>query len=284
MALAGCANNSSPPPMPSPPSAPSPPSPPSSSPPATTPSPPSSQPPATTPSPPSSQPPAASDSEQLPGEQEEGVDKDVEPTWETEPAEGDAEANDSVEDGGGTPDGTDSEEQGSEGDESWDSAEPAAAEDGWETSNEIPGVPESPQGQPGDDEELPAEGSVAVGDDELDAALEDFDGEILAEREVIRARSNEGAVTTADGFPSPADTDAVSQPDGTVDVAGPRGIPSQRSAPPAPVPVATPIPDDIADAKDDDIITRQLREAAMRELDPELREKLWEEYRRYKDA
>ena len=32
---------------------------------------------------------------------------------------------------------------------------------------------------------------------------------------------------------------------------------------------------------DDDIIARQLREAALAEEDPELRERLWEEYRKY---
>lgn len=36
------------------------------------------------------------------------------------------------------------------------------------------------------------------------------------------------------------------------------------------------------DKGDDDIVARQLREAAEAETDPELREKLWEEYRRYK--
>ena len=41
---------------------------------------------------------------------------------------------------------------------------------------------------------------------------------------------------------------------------------------------------DRRDAKDDDIIARQLREAAMAEPDPELREKLWDEYRRYKGS
>jgi hypothetical protein len=30
------------------------------------------------------------------------------------------------------------------------------------------------------------------------------------------------------------------------------------------------------------VIARQLREAAMREADPEVRERLWEEYRKYK--
>jgi hypothetical protein len=43
-------------------------------------------------------------------------------------------------------------------------------------------------------------------------------------------------------------------------------------------------PADIPDGSDDDIVARQLREAAMKETDPELREKLWEEYRNYKKS
>lgn len=39
-----------------------------------------------------------------------------------------------------------------------------------------------------------------------------------------------------------------------------------------------------AEAADDDIVARQLREAAEREVDPVLREKLWREYRSYKDG
>jgi len=48
---------------------------------------------------------------------------------------------------------------------------------------------------------------------------------------------------------------------------------------------ATPTPSDVPppDA-DDDIVARQLREAAENESDPELRKKLWEEYRRYKEG
>jgi len=42
------------------------------------------------------------------------------------------------------------------------------------------------------------------------------------------------------------------------------------------------IPPDIPDGSDDDIVARQIREAAMKETDPELREALWEEYRQYK--
>jgi hypothetical protein len=41
------------------------------------------------------------------------------------------------------------------------------------------------------------------------------------------------------------------------------------------------VPDDIPSGDDDDVVARQLREAAMNEPDPELREKLWDEYRAY---
>ena len=41
-------------------------------------------------------------------------------------------------------------------------------------------------------------------------------------------------------------------------------------------------PEDIPDGRDDDVVARQLREAAMREPDPEVRERLWNEYRKYK--
>ena len=40
----------------------------------------------------------------------------------------------------------------------------------------------------------------------------------------------------------------------------------------------------MGDGSDDDIVARQLREAAMSEDDPELREKLWQEYRDYKGS
>lgn len=40
-------------------------------------------------------------------------------------------------------------------------------------------------------------------------------------------------------------------------------------------------PDDIPELVSEDIVAKQLREAALAEDDPELRERLWEEYRRY---
>ena len=60
--------------------------------------------------------------------------------------------------------------------------------------------------------------------------------------------------------------------------------PPRRAIPPSPAPPrrGSAAPDNIPDARDDDIIARQLREAAMQEEDPVLQEKLWEEYRKYK--
>jgi hypothetical protein len=44
------------------------------------------------------------------------------------------------------------------------------------------------------------------------------------------------------------------------------------------------VPENIPDGSDDDVVARQLREAAEKETDPELKKKLWEEYRRYKEG
>ncbi len=44
-----------------------------------------------------------------------------------------------------------------------------------------------------------------------------------------------------------------------------------------------PVPEDVGDGRNDDIVLRQIREAALNEKDPVLRERLWEEYRRIKD-
>ena len=44
-----------------------------------------------------------------------------------------------------------------------------------------------------------------------------------------------------------------------------------------------PIPEDIDDGQGDDIVLRQIRDGAMKEKDPLLREKLWDEHRRIKN-
>jgi len=44
------------------------------------------------------------------------------------------------------------------------------------------------------------------------------------------------------------------------------------------------VPPDVGDGSDDDIVARQIRRAAETETDPELRKKLWDEYRKYKEG
>jgi len=204
--------------------------------------------------------------------------------WETRPggapgAEGDEP--------GTPPAGGSTGEGGAAGDGSWESGA-AEGDDGWATSNQVPdGNPIPP---------MPSERDrrAGGGDGGLDGALEEFDGEILAEREVIRSRTNESAGNTTAGLPPAggATGDGTSGPaantstTGTADIPMPRGgmgIPSSRREPPTPRPPGdVTVPDDIPNAQDDDIIARQLREAAMQESDPGLREKLWDEYRKYK--
>ena len=141
---------------------------------------------------------------------------------------------------------------------------------------------------------MPGDQPGSGGDRELEEALGTFDGAILTEREGLEQRSNESPSGGGGGNrPAGPSTGSGNLPGG----AGPTGtgngqstapegggvmpVPPSRPAPPMPRGQA---PDDIPDARDDDIIARQLREAAMAETDPELREALWEEYRRYKGS
>jgi hypothetical protein len=68
-----------------------------------------------------------------------------------------------------------------------------------------------------------------------------------------------------------------SRPGGRTTTSGPEGQPSVDSDD-----ASVPIPHDVGDGRDDDVVARQIREAAMKEEDPAIREKLWDEYRRYK--
>jgi len=236
--------------------------------------------------------------QQLPGTQGEGNSpgEPSQPTWEPQQAGGAAGAEQTAgqppgggETGNATPAGAGGEE------ESWESGIPGSgSEGGWETSNQLPGgeISRAPP-MPSERGLPPGQGtdgssSGGQGDSELDKALEDFDGEILAERAVIQARSNETAGSTSLPAELPGSSDQVGAPGGAEEAAGyiPQGVPSQNSAqrtPPASGSTGQ-VPEDLPDARDDDIIARQLREAAMNETDPELQEKLWEEYRRYKGA
>jgi len=56
----------------------------------------------------------------------------------------------------------------------------------------------------------------------------------------------------------------------------PEGTPSQDQGD------ASRVPADVGDGRSDDVVARQIREAAIAEEDPAIRAKLWDEYRRYK--
>jgi hypothetical protein len=71
---------------------------------------------------------------------------------------------------------------------------------------------------------------------------------------------------------------AAADQEGEGSGAGPRHIGSAGSG----AGHVTPDAEDIADQQDDDIVARQLREQAEQEQDPVLRERLWNEYQRYK--
>ena len=143
-----------------------------------------------------------------------------------------------------------------------------------------------------------AQEQVAVLDEELDASMRDYDGMILKERSAVMARANQqGAEEELEQYDEGSLYDDVlndEKPGGTrgeeQQPGGKVGQETVVAAPGAPVPgdnrrsqaEAFPPPDDIPSGNDDDVVARQIREAAMYEKDPELREKLWEEYRRYK--
>jgi hypothetical protein len=132
-------------------------------------------------------------------------------------------------------------------------------------------------------------------DRELDEQLGVFDGIILGRRQDVIAKTNEqgaGNIPVASGG---AGTDAgigsaplltASRDPNNMQTRGqlPTGASGDnRSGDYQNEPMAnTNIPEDISDGTDDDIVARQLREAAMQEQDPELRDKLWDEYRKYK--
>ncbi len=124
-------------------------------------------------------------------------------------------------------------------------------------------------------------------DEQLRRGYEVFDSLILGERERAQAERDNTPVGSAGGGDTGGGGSAASQPQ-TMPTSGPGG-PQDTGVPAGSVPASRPPPagetfpppEDIPSGRDDDVVARQLREAAMREPDPELREALWDEYRKY---
>jgi hypothetical protein len=131
---------------------------------------------------------------------------------------------------------------------------------------------------------------------QLDESLRAFDGQLLRQQRLLDEQRRESGLAgealgtggEEGGTAGREDTASTARkPQGGASEGGyiPPGSPTEgtrRRVGTASSP--TPIPPDIPDAHDDDIVARQLREAAENEKDPALREKLWEEYRKYKSG
>lgn len=161
-------------------------------------------------------------------------------------------------------------------------------------------------GQPG----MTGDEAVGVLDEQLSASLGVFDGMILTERAAARAAAAGNAGEGEDGggygdegeFDGPLFEEADLTSPGAVagtegegeggdeqagTVPGMPGSSQSESKTSTIAGAATSgghgnVPPDLVDGSDDDIVARQIREAAMKETDPALREKLWDEYRKYK--
>jgi len=194
--------------------------------------------------------------------------------------------------------------------------EPAGTEIGPESegtgassgTSEASAQPPAGSGTPGGTASVPAGGAMTSGErrdglnNQLDASLREFDGLIMREQGTLDGRREEaeaagGGGSGASGMGTGSGTGELdgdgsnedarmaggtgASPDQTETDQDPDGSPSA----PGGTPDATEdgrVPADVGDGRDDDIVARQLREAAMSEQDPRLREKLWDEYRAYK--
>ena len=172
---------------------------------------------------------------------------------------------------------------GVEGTEASGTLEPDGDQSAGDQSVETTGTENQP-GSPSSDDEGADPGRS--GDEELERALDVFDGEILEGRKIVLARSNDRAgqsqrVMTS-GIEPTIPGGGTNSGGGSLPDTAPRQ--SDTRGVPMPGPIAAVIPTDIPDAKDDDVVARQLREAAMAETDPDLRQALWDDYRRYKSG
>jgi hypothetical protein len=127
---------------------------------------------------------------------------------------------------------------------------------------------------------------VAILDRQLEESTRDFDGIIYDEeqrqREADRARTTQTSESSAQTNTAAEESTFGGSVASTGNSSVGGGIGGSRGNAPPTDGAKYPPPGDIPAGNDDDVVARQLREAAMREADPEVREKLWDEYRKYK--
>ncbi|HHJ15992.1 MAG TPA: hypothetical protein ENJ80_04770 [Gammaproteobacteria bacterium] len=147
------------------------------------------------------------------------------------------------------------------------------------------------------DSEQTRDETTATLEAELNSGLGEFDEKLLREQARVKAdrpRSESGSGSgggAAGGAGGEAGEGVAS--DGGSETGGASQSGTRASVPPSgaaggpgssPPVSSSGRPADIPDGSDDDVVARQLREAAEQETDPELKKKLWEEYRKYKQG
>jgi hypothetical protein len=129
----------------------------------------------------------------------------------------------------------------------------------------------------------------------LAASLAAFDGKLKQERERLEQHRAEQRAVATGALEATLDGSEVEREDTNDDetravaaaagnVPDTRPEPARNAAPERPQVSGGTVPESLPDGQDDDIVARQIREAAESETDPGLREKLWEEYRKYKQS
>lgn len=134
----------------------------------------------------------------------------------------------------------------------------------------------------------PAE-RAAILNGQLERGTGEFDTMILEEQAAQRRAAREQAPSSAT-IPAGANTGSAGGYEGGIADAGVYSADgglggASHAGGGAGIPRNTakyPPPAGMPSGSDDDVVARQLREAAMREPDPAIREKLWHEYRKYK--
>lgn len=145
-------------------------------------------------------------------------------------------------------------------------------------------------------------------DEALDESLEDFDETVLSEGsrssaggsqaiDILSPSGTSGGIDSDEPLFEEASIDGIAEGNASIEERAAEGAPpgtdgnadqaveqiGNNSATQQADSEIIPIPDDIDDGQGDDIVLRQIRDAASRERDPVLREKLWDEYRRIKN-
>jgi len=143
------------------------------------------------------------------------------------------------------------------------------------------GLPEFPGGTiTGNAKEKGPTGDL---DEELEQSLIIFDGELEAARATIIDTTS---APTGDivGIQTDRPSDNSTYPEEGEEQGGEQSGEQDEEDQIASAKPSMRVPEGIPSAQGDDIVAHQLREAATAENDPELKEKLWEEYRRYKSG